>query len=96
MITREELDKQIKENRGREWRSYREFTEYLDGNYQNLEFNIIGWVSPSTRKKWFKDGIREIPVKNDILELENLWILTRGNKYWFILLLDKNPFVYIH
>ena len=94
MITREELDKQIKENGGKEWRSYKEFWEYLDRNYKDNKFKVIGWTSPKTRKKWFKDGIRELPRKDDFIENENLWILTRGNNYWFVLLTEKEPWVY--
>ena len=89
MITREEIDTLIEENNGKEWRSYREFREYLDRNYGNNEFKIIGWVLPMTRKKWFKDGIRELPRKDDFIENEDLWILTRGNNYWFVLLIAK-------
>ena len=95
MITREELDKQIKENGGKEWRSYKEFREYLDRNYENKEFKIIGWVSPNTRSKWFKEGIRKIPIKNDFLDNTDLWILTRGSNYWFVLLTSKEPWKYI-
>ena len=91
MITREEIDKLIEENGGKEWRSHREFREYLDENYGNKEFKIIGWVSPITRNKWFKDGIREKPRKDNFIENENLWVLTKGNDYWFVLLFAKEP-----
>ena len=89
MITREELDKQIKENGEKEWRSYKEFREYLDGNYKINEFKIIGWVSPMTRKKWFKDGIKEINRNGDNSNNEDLWLLTRGNNYWFVRMFAK-------
>ena len=74
MITVEELDKQIKRNGGKEWRSYKEFREYLDRNYKHNNFKIIGWVSPRTVQKWLKEIIRN----------EDLWILTKGNNYWFV------------
>ena len=89
MITREELDKQIKENGEKEWRSYKEFREYLDGNYKINEFKIIGWVSAEVRNKWFKNGIKEIVRNMDITNSEDLWILVRGNNYSFILLTEK-------
>ena len=91
MITRDEIDKLIEESGGKEWRSYREFREYIDENYRNEEFKIVGWTSPETRRKWFKDGIRDIPVKNDILETEDMWVLMRGNTYWFVSLFSKEP-----
>ena len=91
MITRDEIDKLIERSDGKEWRSYREFRGYIDENYKNKEFKIIGWTSPETRRKWFKDGIREIPVKNDILETEDMWVLMRGNTYWFVSLFAKEP-----
>ena len=91
MITREEIDKLIEENNGKEWRSYREFREYLDRNYGNNEFKIIGWVSLITISKWFKDGIIETPRKDTFIENENLWILTRGNNYWFVSLFTREP-----
>ena len=93
MITREELEKQIKENGEKEWRSYKEFMEYLDGNYKNKEFKIIGWVSSSVRKKWFKNEISEIIMSNDIIN-EDLWILTRGNNYWLVKMLARRSQVY--
>ena len=96
MITREELDKQIKENGVKEWRSYKEFREYLDRNYKVNDFKIIGWVSPETRKKWFKDGLKEITRPGDFINTEDLWILTRGNNYWFVRMfaLDGNNYDY--
>ena len=94
MITREEIDILIEEINGKEGRSNKEFMEYLDSNYENKEFKIIGWVSPITRNKWFKDEIRETPIKNDFFEDLNLWILTRGNNYWFVLLTAKEPWIY--
>ena len=91
MITREELDKLIEEGGDKEWRSHRRFREYLDKNRENREFKIIGWVSPRTKNKWFKDGIKEIPRNNDITDYLNLYVLTKGNNYWFVSLFSKEP-----
>ena len=94
MITREEIDKLIEKDSGKEWRSYKKFREYLDKNYENKEFKIIGWVTPSTRNKWFKYGIIEIKRNNDITDFLSLWVLVKGNNYWFVSLTSPNPWVY--
>ena len=74
-ITNEEIQKQIIEYGNREWRSYKEFKEYLDNNYTSNETKVIGWISWETRKKWFNEEDKH---------KENLWILTKGKNYWFV------------
>ena len=72
-LTNEEIAKQIRLNGDKEWRSYQEFQKFLDRNVKSIDWKVIGWVSGKTTKKWFgweKD--------------EDLWVLVRGNSYWFI------------
>ena len=73
-ITNEEISKQIRNNGDKEWRSYHEFSSYLNSNYQSIDWKVIGWISSKTISKWFdcqKDNSK-------------LWILVRGKNYWFV------------
>ena len=76
-ITNEEISEQIRNNKNREWRSYKEFQEFLDGNVGDIEWKVIGWVSQKTLDKWFNNiEMRDID--------QDLWILVRGNSYWLV------------
>ena len=87
MLSKEEMDILLqKGDVGKEWRSYKEFGEYLDGNRECREFKIIGWVTASTRYKWFKEDMVEFVRKCGCMRKGDAWILCKGKSYWFVFL----------
>ena len=66
-----------------EWKSRKNFLDYIDANKNSKEWKVIGKVALDTLNKWGKDPeIKNISKKNE--EKEKFWILCRGKEHWFV------------
>ena len=82
-ITNELISDSIKKNGDIEWRSQKDFLDYIDENRNLMDWRVIGKVSTETLKKWGKEPeIKDISRKYE--EKEKFWVLCRGNEYWFV------------
>ena len=82
-ITDEHINRCISGAEKVEWRSRKQFLDYIDENRNNMEWRIIGWVSYKTLDKWGKEPkIRSEYMKGE--EETNYWVLCRGIRYWYV------------
>ena len=82
-ITNELNSNSNKKNGDIEWRSEKDFLDYIEENRNIPEWRVIGWVSNKTLKKWRKDPeIKDISIRNE--EKEYCWVLCRGKEYWYV------------
>ena len=82
-ITNELISESIKENGDIEWRSQKEFLQYLEDGKDLIEWCVIGWISTKTLKKWgITPEIKSINIRNE--KEDDYWILSRGKEYWFV------------
>ena len=66
-----------------EWRSRKNFLEYVDKNSNDMKWKIVGWVSYKTVYKWgMGEGIKCGYMKGE--EEAKYWLLCRGNRYWYV------------
>ena len=84
-ITNEVITKGIRNNSNKEWKSQREFLEYMDRNYKSKEWKVIGYITSNTIKKWYNETIKNnTRINKTHDETESYWILIRGKEYWFV------------
>ena len=82
-ITNEQINKSIRESKDIEWKSQKNFLDYIEKNSDCMDWKVIGIVSIETLKKWGKD-----PEIKDTLHrkygIETFWVLCRGREYWYV------------
>ena len=54
-ITNEQINDSIKKSKDIEWRSQKDFLNYIEENSKCMDWKVIGRVSIETLKKWGKD-----------------------------------------
>ena len=82
-ITNELISDSIKKSGDIEWRSQKDFLDYIAEHRKIMEWRVIGRVSTETLKKWGKEPeIKDISGRNE--EKEKFWVLCRGKEYWFV------------
>ena len=82
-ITNELITDSIKKSGDIEWKSQKDFLNYIDENRKCMEWKVIGMVSTETLKKWGKEHeIKDISQRNE--KKEKFWVLCRGKEYWFV------------
>ena len=84
-VTHDLIKDSIEKNRDIEWRSQKEFLEYLKTSGHE-DWRVIGYITSKTLKKWGMDPeIKNISSWNKREEvIEMFWILIKGNEHWFI------------
>ena len=88
-ITDEQISDSIKQYGDIEWRGLQNFLDFLEENWDSMEWKIIGFVTGKTLKKWdivFKNNDNYLGGKPDERK-QRFWVLTRGKEYWFV---EKN------
>ena len=81
-----ELIDYVNSKEWKEWRSRKEFDEYL---LKELRWDIIGYVTHKTLDKWD----RTIDFRG-LINKENMYILQLGYKYYFLTFRALNGFTY--
>ena len=71
----------------KEWRSKKEFEEYL---MEKQRWEVIGYVTQKTLKKWGEE-VNWGGWESD----EDMYILQKGKKYFYLFLRSKSSFIYI-
>ena len=82
-ITNEQINNSIKNSKDIEWRSQKDFLNYIEENSKCMDWRVIGRVSIETLKKWGKDP----EIKNTLRKkdgIETFWVLCRGREYWYV------------
>ena len=82
-ITNELISDSIKKNGDIEWRSEKEFLDFIFENRDLVDWRVIGYVTTKTLKKWGKE-IKNNNTLNGREVDEKFWVLARGNEYWFV------------
>ena len=67
-------------NETTEWRSQRDFLNYVKGN-TCVDKRVVGFISSKTLKKWGIELDIGKPLRT-INELDMFWLIVEGRKYW--------------
>ena len=82
-ITNELISESMEKNCGKEWRSQREFLDYLEENKDDIEWKVIGNISTKTMEKWnILPNIKINEMRN--VGVQHFWILVRGKSYYLV------------
>ena len=63
-----------------EWRSQRDFLNYVKGN-TCVDKRVVGFITSKTLKKWGIELDMGKALKT-INELDMFWLIVEGKKYW--------------
>ena len=67
-----------------EWKSRKNFLDYVEEISTEKKWKVIGWVSYNTIRKWGrKEGLKSGFVRGEEKEAK-YWLLCKGGNYWYV------------
>ena len=83
-ITNDQINKSIQESKDIEWKSQKNFLDYIEKNSDCMDWKVIGIVSIETLKKWKTVSWKQELEFHKKDGIETFWVLCRGREYWYV------------